>query len=191
MTAWYRLEDDGRPGRWFLGAPRDARGRPLDPAVFTLGEPVVVEGPVQLCIKQLGFPVDLSLAPFDVPIVSRRVGALLETLAPDDVQTVPARIEGVRVAVDILVVRHLEDCLDQASSVDGELAWMTIAPNRTNGRAIFRVAGAEGAIVVIDRVVDALHAADVVGARFTRVFPPPELPAEWADRERPPGRRRS
>lgn len=189
MPAWYRLEDDGRPGKWFLGAPRDAHGHALDPGVFNRGEAVDVPGPVVLAVKQHGFPVDVSLAAFDTPVVSRRVGALLETLAPDDVQQVPARIEGVSVGVEILVVRHAEACLDQASSVDEDVAWMTIAPDRTNGRAIFRVVGAEGAIVVVDRIREALEAAPIVGVRFVRVYPPPELPPDWPDRERPPGRR--
>lgn len=191
MPAWYRLEDDGRPGKWFLGDPRDAHGRLLDPGVFTRGESVDVPGPVVLAVKQHGFPVDVSLAAFDTPVVSRRVGALLEALAPDDVQQVPARIEGLSVGVDILVVRHAERCLDRASSVDGAIDWMTIAPDRTNGRAIFRVVGAEGAIVVVDRVAEALEAAQVVGVRFSRVYPPPDLPEAWSDSERPPGRRRS
>lgn len=191
MPAWYRLEDDGRSGQWFLGDPRDAQGRALDPRMFTSGHPVEVAGPVTLAIKKPGFPVDVSLAAFDTPVVSRRVGALLETLAPDDIQQIDARIEGVSVGVEILVVRHAEPCLDQASSIGDEVAWMTIAPDQTHGRAVFRVVGEEGAIIVVDRVREALEAASVVGVRFSRVYPPPELPDAWPDRDRPPGRRRS
>ncbi|MBI2390283.1 MAG: hypothetical protein HYV09_11900 [Deltaproteobacteria bacterium] len=191
MPAWYRIEDDGRTGRWFLGDPHDARGHSLEPCVFTAGAPVQVAEPVTLAIKQKGFPVDVSLAAFDTPVVTRRVGALLETLAPDDVQRVRARIDGLHVEVDILVVRHIEPCLDQRRSrVEPDCVdLLTIAPERTSGRAIFRVEGCETAIVVVDRVVQALAAAQVVGMHFERVFPPPDLPPDLPDRLRPPGRR--
>jgi hypothetical protein len=61
---------------------------------FKRGTPVHVEGRLKIPVEIAGRPLDLSEAGIRIPVVHVKVASMLAELAPDDVQLIPADIEG-------------------------------------------------------------------------------------------------
>jgi hypothetical protein len=170
------------PGRWLLDDPVDSHNRQLDDWSFKSGHPVSVEGPLRIPIEQAGRPLDFSETNLGVPVVHVNVAALLQELAPHDVQFIPSRIEGHPDQYLVLVVTRLIPCIDeQASRIrlwtheDGvphkvgqykSVRDMRVDPARVGDAKVFRPVGWEGALVVSVEVKTALEQRGCTGSVF-------------------------
>src|SRR5438034_2725256 len=66
------------PGRWYLGFGYDQEGKEYFGDEFTLGKPYDIRGPLLIERQYPGVPLDFTFAGVDMPVVSKRVGELLE-----------------------------------------------------------------------------------------------------------------
>lgn len=181
----YRVEiDAARQDQWYLSNPHTS-GVELDPRVFTRCvkvDPV----PSDLVVKvgQAGSPIEFNLAAFDMPVVTKDVGELIERVAPADVQRIPALVEGTDGTYEILNVLNAVDCIDQERTRGTRWDWSDGRPEmsgkyrmivdlrvRSQGlqHKIFRVAGWEIALLVTEDVKAALEAHKVSGITYTLV----------------------
>ena len=64
----------------------------------------------QAARPQAGQPVDVTFAGVYVVVVTYAIGSLVESLAPADIQRIPARIEGRDERYDLLHVMSRIDC---------------------------------------------------------------------------------
>lgn len=183
----HRLLFDSRDqDQWFLGAPRDATGRELDPFIFMDGERLEVPDRLVVPIDNAGHPLDFSFGAFDMPVVTEPVAALLARIATADVQRIPVRVEGRSEPYEILNVVTVIDCIDrgrtvgalwteehgQPSKIGGyrtaDELWLD--PARIEDARIFRPAGWSIVMAVTDDVKLALEDAKVSGLRFKDIL---------------------
>lgn len=113
---FYRVKDDTR-GRWWLEHPEASSGEEIWD-IGRLGERIDLEASLSTTVDPEieGDPVDFTFAALEVPIVQERVGELVESLAPGEVQRVPIAIEGQSEKYEILNVLSCPGCLDMAKS---------------------------------------------------------------------------
>lgn len=168
--------------QWFLDAPHDPDGNEIDPRTFTQGKRVVVSEGLVVPIGEPGAPLEFSFGAFDMPVVSARVGEVLEQLAPDDVQRIPVRIEGADGPYEILNVVTAIDCIDRdrtvgtvwteadhRSDLAGEyrmIIELHLDSSRITSSRIFRVEGWEIALIVTEDVKAALEEIAPTGLQF-------------------------
>jgi len=193
---YFQVVNDMRiRGRRFLAAPRNDAGEPVDPRIFTEGRaqphPVTLTFPVQ----NDGFPLDLILGPFDVPIARPHVGETLEQFDRGCVQRIPARVENDPDPYEVLNIVALRDCFDERAStferftqddpvrpdLAGEISLvmnLVIDPTRAGGADVFRLTSWRLPITVSERVRVRLHDRRVSGVRFISVMPGEDTPAE-------------
>src|ERR1041384_3118796 len=114
---FFKLADDVYvPRRWHLGTPVDSLGAKLNDWDFKRGRPVPIEGRLKVPIKIAGRALDFSEAGLRVPVVHSRVGSMLAEHASNDVQLIPADIEGQPDQYFVLVATRLIRCIDEAAS---------------------------------------------------------------------------
>lgn len=185
MRFYTILDDIDYPNRWFLRAPVNQNGAEVDPRLFTEGTRVAVAEPLVIRVRSAGHPLDFTLADFDMPVVRRAIGEILSQVAPTDIQRIPLAVEGHEGDYEILNVVTRRQALDESRSVitrwteqDGRpekvgqyflVNRLKVDPQRTEGAAIFRLAGWEIAIVVSDEVRRALLAQEATGVKFREV----------------------
>lgn len=183
MRHFRLLDDMSVPDRWFLNGPTDSRGQEVDPRTFTSGGYVEIVGGLTISLRQAGTPLDFTLADLGMPVVRREIGELLTRIAPTEVQMIPAKVETQSVSYAIVNVIPVVRCLDEEKSevmVWGEsdgrpdkvgqyrmVTDMKIAPDRVGATQIFRIDGWKIALIVSQRVRDAL--SGVKGAAFEEV----------------------
>lgn len=161
-------------------------GPELDPRIFVRGEAVDVTGAsLSMRVGSPGNPVDFAFGVFLLPVVARQVGALIERLAPGDVQRIPVEVKGHPGPYEILNVTATVDCIDTDRTVGerwteadhrSDLAgqWRGVYDLRLDGEVvgrsrIFRVAGWTNALVVTEDIKGALVDAGVSGLRYRPV----------------------
>lgn len=147
---------------------------------------VDVEGAkLSMRVRHPGNRVDFSFGPFLLPIVTERVGSLIECLSPADIQRIPLDVKDAPGSYEILNVVTKIACIDSHRTV-GE-KW-TEADHRadlagqwrgiydlylnTSGigeRRIFRVAGWTTALIVTDDLKTSLEQANVTGLDYRLV----------------------
>jgi hypothetical protein len=200
---YFELADDiYLPGRWELGEPLDQHGRPLeDPWQFRVGEPARFDGRVQLSVEKPGASLGFSHAAFSIPVVHARVASLLAKLAPNDVELVPARINGQPDQFCILNATRLIRCIDDKTSEevrywkpeDGRpektgqyraVYGMRIDPARVGDAKVFRTWGWTVALIVSEDIKETLEHAGVTGLRFKEVTGPSAISPEERERSR-------
>lgn len=169
--------DVDRPDRWWLGIPRDTSGREVNVWDFLRGEELRINN-LQIPIDEEGEELDITWAPFDIPIVSQKCGEIIRSVAPQSVQLIPASLPNAR---QVLVVNILSivDCLDyERSSLSvypsdyyrkdlvgkpQAVLRLMIRPDKTQGMHLFRVANYKTALVASDRLLGALAEARCTG----------------------------
>lgn len=202
MTAAYRVSfDDTLADQWFLGDLADAAriappqspapsplGNRLDERTFRQGVKIELPEGVRLVlrVREPGVPLGFSFASYDMPVVSERVGQLLESLAPDDVQRIPVEVvDPVDVPGnwEILNIVALLDCIDhehtQALRWDesdhhrldllGQYKYIRglwLHADRLESNRIFRLVGYPRWVIVTAEIKDALEEAGVFGLRY-------------------------
>ncbi|MEJ7764251.1 MAG: suppressor of fused domain protein [Acidimicrobiales bacterium] len=189
--------DDRDRGGWYLGAPivdpssappgsvweTTENGARLDPKIFCRGERVELSARPVVPIERRGKPRDCHFGSFDMLVVSQRVGALVETLAPGDVQRIPVDVEGVAEPYEILNVVAVLDRIDPERTAGQR--WPDDHPHNAGrwravyelvlraedlgGPRIFRLSGWSVGVVVTEEIKRALQNARVSGIRFVPI----------------------
>ncbi len=114
---YYLLTDDKQIAqRWYLKGPIARDGEAIDPRIFTCGRPVDLVGNLTIPLRRRGEPLAFTLADFDMPVIRHDIGEELASLSPNEVQIIPAKVDGVAGAYSILNVTRTVECLDEARS---------------------------------------------------------------------------
>jgi uncharacterized protein DUF1629 len=178
-------------GNWLLGIPWENEPNAWpDVWAFTRGERAVVDRELVARVAEEGRHIEFNIAEFQVPIVSRRAGDILESMAPENVQRIPISIDKSEDDWEILNVLARVECLDRERSKidyypndplpdeDVERAGkprgirkLVIDPEKVGTHQIFRITDWEVAIIVSESVKDALQSAMVSGTFFICVTP--------------------
>jgi hypothetical protein len=113
---------------------------------------------------------DFSMV-FGTPLVSRRLGELLDDFAPGEVERIPARFQTNHGNFELLHILWEVDCLDRERSEisqDG-MIWKTVLDSkRLPKRQIIRLAG-NIRIVVTRELKEAIESKGFTGAIFEPV----------------------
>ena len=183
---YFELWDDLHvAGRWHLSAPDvDEQGREIDPWQFKDGEVVKLEAAPLLRMIRPGRALDFSLTGLTVPLVHGRVVSLFERLGFDqEVQFIPARVEGFTEPYFLLNALRVLRCIDDARC-EHVLYWLPednrpdksgqyqnvrglkVDPAKVGDSNIFRPWGWTVTLLVSERIKLALERAGITGTRF-------------------------
>jgi Immunity protein family (Imm11) len=170
------------PDKWFLDEPLSAKGDEIDAREFTEGALYQGIPPARVPIGNPGQEVAFNLAAFDMPVVSTRVAEAVSRIAADDVQFFPVEIPGAREEYQILNAVHSLDCLDETRSEftrwqEGDhrsdligqyrmISTIRIDPARTRNHQLFRIKNWPMALLVSEKVVNALGDTPDLGVVF-------------------------
>jgi len=177
-------------GRWYLVDPRDQNGADISVALGR-GMPAKVAAPVRLSHSDAaprGKPLDYTRITGDrVSVVNARVAEILKRLAPQDVEMVPAIVDGFSDQYFIVNVLTIRQCIDEAASRQIEkyteedretfpdlvgtyslVMGLKIDKSKVQGAKMFWTWG-WGALIVAEEIKSAFEAAHVKGAKFVEV----------------------
>jgi hypothetical protein len=183
---FFKLNDDVYvPQRWHLDTPIDSQELRVHDWDFTRGTPVHVEGRLRIPIDISGRPLDFSEAGIGIPVVHVKVASMLAERAPDDVQLIPADIEGQPEQYLVLVATRLIRCIDEKASrillwthEDGEpdrvgqyrdVRDLRIDKAKVGNAKVFRPEGWEVVLIVSEEIKDAMDDLGTTGTRFQEV----------------------
>lgn len=183
---YFRIVDEYESAdRWFLGAPRDLDGKPVDPECFGRSQSVPICGGLNLAIRRDGEPLDFSFADFDMPVASLWAARILTQIASSDIELCPARVDNH--SGDFAVINALTclPCLDEERSrfikwteADErpdkvgqyrQVTRLVINTRSVSNSEIFRVEGWLIALIVSERIKEALEKEGVRGPVFLPV----------------------
>jgi hypothetical protein len=178
--------DDARfPDRWFLDEPVTHDGKEIDAREFTYGRAYKGPAPARVPVQHEGRKVQFNLAAFDMPVVSNLVASLMRGIAPGEFECLP--VAAGSSFHDHLIVNAVfrEACVDEGRS--DILRWkpeddrpdevgkyrmisgLTIDAGRTHERDFFRVEDWEVALIVSERIRQALEVVPDLGVVFIPV----------------------
>jgi hypothetical protein len=185
MTRYFDLWDNMRiPGRWHLKSPVDEQGKEVDPWQFKAGTRLELEGMPVFRLARPGNTLDFTLTGLTIPLVHRRVVSLFESLGlQQEVQFLPARVEGQSEPYFILNVLQVIHCIDDARCEEvlywlpednrpdkvgqyRNVAGLKIDPAKVDKAQVFRTWGWRGPIIVSERVKLAMEEAGITGPEF-------------------------
>jgi uncharacterized protein DUF1629 len=183
---FFQLHDDvSVPCRWHLDTPVDSKGREVNDWSFKTGKSLRIKGRLKIPVEIAGRPLDFSEAGLMVPVVHVKVAAVLKELAPNDVQLIPADIEGQPDQYLILVATRLIQCIDEKASKvqfwrpeDGlpdmvgkyyAVDDLHIDKAKVGDAEVFRPDGWEVALIVSGHIKQALERMGITGASFKEV----------------------
>ena len=187
MTVYFELRSNMRiPGRWVLKSPLDEHGQEVDPWQFSEGRVLELQSELRLPISLPGRELDFSLTGLGVVVVHGRVVQLFERMGIEEVQFLPAHVEGHTEPYFVLNTLSVIRCIDDARCEevrywmpeDGQpekvgeyrvVAGMRINPRKVGGASIFRPWGWPVALVVSQRLKEALEAEGITGTWFVEV----------------------
>lgn len=184
---YFEIRDDMQiKHRWQLRTPLDQAGNPVEAWQFKEGR--------RIEIKEIFFPVnprgdelDFSLSSFSIPVVHERIVDLFARLdIQEEVQFVPARIDGYSSCYFALNALRIIRCVDDArceevrlwTLEDGQpdrvgeyqvVSGLKIDTKKTGGANIFRPWGWQVALIVSERIKQAMEDEDIIGPRFVEV----------------------
>jgi hypothetical protein len=163
----------------------DDQGRQLDPWQFTKGRAVVLEGKPVFAIAHPGQPLDFSLTGPATPVVTHRVVSLFERLRlQQEVQFIPARVEGRAEPYFILNVPRIIRCIDDTRCEEVKF-WeprhgvpekvgqyrnvvsLKVDPAKIGDSRILRPWGWTGSLIVAESLKQAMEDEGITGTRFT------------------------
>ncbi len=177
------LWDEALWDQWLLGLPA-AGAREVSPWDLVGCRWFQAPGALSVPVKRAGKALEFSFGAFDVPYVTRRVGELIEAVAPGEVQRIPVDVEGASEHYEILNVLHCLDCIDKNATTgdlwtpdDGRpekvgqyFAIYTLKlRDDIEKKMIFRVAGWETPLIVADELKVALVEAVASGLTFQQL----------------------
>lgn len=174
--AWkfYRLDDQRANGIWLLDTEDDEKRVALRLRVMRC-EPVEVVGTVVLHqVGQLRPAVDFALPVLGLPVVSPAARAVLELVAGNHLQFIPARVRGSSGDYYVMNILRLVDAFDHGASSfsyykrpeDFRLVTPVIDAAKVGGIPILRLRGATRTIVVTADVATALRSSGLSGCEL-------------------------
>ncbi|ATB40027.1 hypothetical protein CYFUS_005475 [Cystobacter fuscus] len=187
MPRYFELEDDMRiEGRWHLRHPLDEHGQKINPWRFTKSQWLEPQGTIRFPVKPDGLTLDFTVDAFGTPVVHGRMVQLFERLGIQEVQFLPAQIEGHMGPFFILNTLRTIRCIDDArceevqywKPEDGQpekvgryrvVAGMRIDPLKVGDARIFRTWGFSLGLIISEDLKQAMEAEGLTGTRFVEV----------------------
>ncbi|MFE8603937.1 imm11 family protein [Archangium violaceum] len=188
MTSrFYELRDDlYHPGRWHLRSPVDEHGQKINPWQFTEGRQLDPQGSIRFPVKPDGVELEFTQSSFSIPVLHRRVVQLFERLGIQDVQFLPAEVQGHAGPWFILNALRVIRCIDETrcrevrhfKPEDGQpervgeyrvVSGLRIDPTKAGGARVFRPWGWRMVLLVSDDIKQALEREGITGPVFTEV----------------------
>ncbi|HEX8433756.1 imm11 family protein [Archangium sp.] len=187
MTRYFELRDDRQSHtRWHLGTPIDEQGQEVDPWQFKKGKVLELGCVPRFPLDVPGGPLDYCWAAFSIPVVHGRVVQIIEKLRVQDVQFIPARVDGHEGPYFILNALRIIRCIDETrckrivhwTPEDDEpekvgqyrvVSGMRIDPTRVGDAHLFRPWGWRVALVISEELKLAMEAEGITGTRFVEV----------------------
>lgn len=187
MSRFFDLTDDMRiRKRWHLRAPLDERGEEVDPWRFRGEGRFEPRSAIRFPVRPEGVALEFTLASFAIPVVHERVVQLFARQGIQDVQFIPARVEGHDGPYFILNALRTVRCIDDARcrevqywrpederpELEGQyrfVSGMRIDPGKAGDARIFRPWGWSVALIVSEEVKRAMEDAAITGTRFEEV----------------------
>jgi hypothetical protein len=175
MINYYQMgQDNSLAGRWMIDHPSITENDEDTWFVLKLGNRLEGCRTATIEISEPGTQMDVSNTSMGNMILSPRAAAILETLAPGEVQYVDAVIDDRHCGYKALNILDHVDCLDPTLSVmldpypDGRPHVLKVAVNSkaAGSRNIFRVATWPVAIVITRRVKDRFDEEGITGAMY-------------------------
>jgi hypothetical protein len=185
---YFELLDDMRIlDRWELGGPVDERGQEIWHGHFSQGLPMEVRTPAFIPLHAPGRALDYTTTALGIPVVNAKLKTLFVRLqVQEQLQFFAAAIEGQADAYCLVNLLRVIRCIDDArceaafryTEEDDEperlgeyrnVRGLRIDPSQVGDAHIFRPWGWQVAIIVSERVKQALEEASVTGVRFTEV----------------------
>jgi hypothetical protein len=138
---------------------------------------------VRVAILYDGEPTDFSFASDEVPIVARKFSKLIETVARDQIQRIPAEIENHGAEYDIVNALNQVDCVDETKSRftkwtegdkrpdkigDYKMVKLVIDASRTRDLEIFRPKGWRISLIVSGSIKAAWEENGGTGLAFRK-----------------------
>lgn len=165
----------------------------IDAREFTEGRRYDGLTPVTVPLEVDGPRPEFTFGAGAMPVVSRRLAELIESICPTEVQRFPITALPSITGYEILNVTAIADCLDETISTFkkftpesarpdrvgdySEVGRLRIDPRRTNNHDIFRIRGWEVALIVSDRVKAAMEGIENLGVIFDPVTDCPDIEA--------------
>jgi hypothetical protein len=187
MRKYFHLRDDRRSQtRWHLGSPMGEQGEELDPWQFFKGQSLELGHTPRFPLDVPGEPLDFCWAAFAIPVVHERFVQIFHRLHVQDVQFIPALVEGHKEPYFILNTLREIRCIDDARCAEVEY-WqpedgqpekvgryryvhdLRIDPSKVGDARVFRTWGWNIALVLSEDLKQAIEAAGITGTRFVEV----------------------
>jgi hypothetical protein len=187
MLRYFEMRDDRvSPDRWHLGGPIDDSGQELSPWQFFKGRQLTLSCTPQFTLDISGRPLEFCWAAFSVPVVNERFVRLFERLRVQDVQFIPAKVEGHTGPFFILNTLRTLRCIDDArceevlywKPEDGvpekvgryqSVAGLRIDPSKVGDARIFRTWGWSIGLIISEDIKLALEREALTGTHFDEV----------------------
>jgi hypothetical protein len=117
MSKFYELAVGNDVDAWHLEAKDEfADGSPVDLWAYSRCERVDRPKPVPFAIQYDGVRIDHYETAFCVTVVSRRLAELWQDLASDDIQRIPAEVDGDSGEWEVINIVACVDCIDHTLS---------------------------------------------------------------------------
>ena len=177
--------------KWHLSVPHVLPdGSWKDVWAYSRCERISPVMPLDVSVKKIGRPVDYNFASFNIPIVSARLGQIIDEIAPLDIQRIPVNMSAVG-EWEVLNVLHKVDCLDRRRSIiqyfpsdpaDPEVIQyphragkprgvvkLVIDPQRVHDRHIFRIQDWTVVVIISNVLKQSFESAGVTGIHYRSV----------------------
>ena len=187
MHRYYDLTDDRTTRtRWHLGSPQDAQGQRISPWQFFKGQSLELRSVPRFPLDVPGQPLDFCWAAFSIPVVHDRFFQLFQRLRVQNVQFIPAQVEGHAGPYFILNTLLTIRCIDDARCSDVQY-WkpedgqpekvgryryiqdLHIDPSKVGDAQIFRTWGWSLGLIISEDLKQAIEAEGISGTRFVEV----------------------
>lgn len=181
------LDDVHIPERWYVDSPRDDQGTELIPYQFRRGRILGWEKPLYLPIHIPGRALDFTQAALGFIIVNSRFVSVCDRLGiQNEVQFIPARVEGQSEPYFVLNPLRIVKCVDEARSEEFSLweprhgvpekvghyrhvSGLKIDPEKVEDASIFLPWGWTVVLIVSERVKQAIEEEGLVRPKFIEV----------------------
>lgn len=175
------------PERWHITSPVNALGEWIVPWEFRQGKLVHLEDEPFLPLYHPGLALDYSETEVGIAVLNQRLAALWARLGiQDQYQLIPARVEGQHERYFILNTLRIIRCVDESQCGDitfweprhgdpervghyRSIMRLKIDPTPVGNAQVFRPWGWTGALIVSERVKQAMEDEGIRGARFVEV----------------------
>jgi hypothetical protein len=186
MKNFYRLQDElNKPeGRWFLGSI-NFEGEWDFWRYVSAGEVDISSKELFVNIRDMGIPLDFTMADFELLIVNSKVANLVDK---EEVQLIPLKVDGFKSeeVYYLMIVKNEFDCVDEEkSSFDkwepnnsirpdkaGQYKTfykLVVKPESVTGKNIFRIKDYNGIIIISEDLKKKFEKGKVIGVKYKQV----------------------